>query len=183
MNNAINLTLGLGHRAHHFSAKALHHLNDTPDVMADEDETNPHEGNNARSAKSKSAFKGRATCAANGLLLGIISKQAVFIAFCVLLVISTPIVTTANEVQVAWRDVDVTTHPSDQTIPIHEQNLLSRKLADDSTCVSTSIEVVMSNPSKEFLTCDTADGKHYIVSGVPDKPCSGQQEWNNWWSF
>jgi hypothetical protein len=42
MNNAINLTLGLGHRAHHFSAKALHHLNDTPDVMADEDETNPH---------------------------------------------------------------------------------------------------------------------------------------------
>jgi hypothetical protein len=165
MINAINLTLG--HRAYYLSAKSIHHLHDTPDVT-DVDETSPHEGNNARPAKS--AVKGRATCAASGLLLCIISKQNVFLALFVLLLISPPIAATANEVQVvAQRNMDINVHPSDKNIPRHEQNFPSRKLADGSTCVSTSIKVVMSNPSMEFLSCDTAGGKHYVVSGVPDK--------------
>ena len=44
--------------------------------------------------------------------------------------------------------------------------------ATDSTCVTTSIAVVMdyrSGTSKEVLACGTANGNHYKVAGVPDE--------------
>ena len=44
-----------------------------------------------------------------------------------------------------------------------------RQLVIDSTCVSNSIVVIMGNKtSHDLLTCDTADGKHYFVPGIPD---------------
>ena len=51
----------------------------------------------------------------------------------------------------------------------HEEGHLGRQLVTDSTCVSNSIAVIMGNrTSQELLTCDTADGKHYFVPGIPD---------------
>ena len=51
----------------------------------------------------------------------------------------------------------------------HEEGNLGRQLVTDSTCVSNSIAVIMGNrTSQALLTCDTADGKHYFVPGIPD---------------
>lgn len=51
----------------------------------------------------------------------------------------------------------------------HEEGHLGRQLVTDSTCVSNSIAVIMGNrTSQALLTCDTADGKHYFVPGIPD---------------
>jgi hypothetical protein len=45
-----------------------------------------------------------------------------------------------------------------------EEGQLGRQLVTDSTCVSNSIAVIMGNKtSRDLLTCDTADGKHYCV--------------------
>jgi hypothetical protein len=56
-------------------------------------------------------------------------------ALFVLLVISSPVTTTANEVQVVQRDISTTIPPSDKNIPHHEKTLQSCKLADDSISV------------------------------------------------
>ncbi|KAL3786417.1 hypothetical protein ACHAW5_002248 [Stephanodiscus triporus] len=48
---------------------------------------------------------------------------------------------------------------------------LRRQLATGATCVTTSVKIVMdmqNKTSKDLLSCDTANGKHYIVRGVPD---------------
>jgi hypothetical protein len=51
----------------------------------------------------------------------------------------------------------------------HEEGNFGRQLVTDSTCVSNSIAVIMGNrTSQALLTCDTADGKHYFVPGIPD---------------
>ena len=51
----------------------------------------------------------------------------------------------------------------------HEEGNLGRQLVTDSTCVSNSIAVIMGKTtSQELLTCNTADGKHYFVPGIPD---------------
>lgn len=58
---------------------------------------------------------------------------------------------------------------SDEDIPFHERHL-GRLPATDSTC-ATSIVVVMhgrNKTSEELLSCDTADGKSYVVRGVPE---------------
>jgi hypothetical protein len=59
---------------------------------------------------------------------------------------------------------------SDEDISFHERHL-GRLPATDSTCATTSIVVVMhgrNKTSEELLSCDTADGKHYVVRGVPE---------------
>ncbi|KAL3786416.1 hypothetical protein ACHAW5_002247 [Stephanodiscus triporus] len=48
---------------------------------------------------------------------------------------------------------------------------LRRQLATGATCVTTSVKIVMdvqNKTSEDLLSCDTANGKHYIVRGVPD---------------
>jgi hypothetical protein len=50
-----------------------------------------------------------------------------------------------------------------------KEGQLGRQLVTDSTCVSNSIVVIMGNQtSRDLLTCDTADGKHYSVPWIPD---------------
>lgn len=50
-----------------------------------------------------------------------------------------------------------------------EEGNLGRQLVTDSTCVSNSIAVIMGKTtSRDLLTCDTADGKHYSVPWIPD---------------
>jgi hypothetical protein len=53
----------------------------------------------------------------------------------------------------------------------HERRL-RRLPATNTTCDTTSIVVLMqaarNNTVEELLSCDTADGKHYVVQGAPD---------------
>ncbi len=59
---------------------------------------------------------------------------------------------------------------SDEDIPFHKRHL-GRLPATNSTCATTSIVVVMHGRNKtaeELLSCNTSNGKHYVVRGVPD---------------
>ena len=59
---------------------------------------------------------------------------------------------------------------SDEDIPFQEQHL-GRLPATNSTCATTSIVVLMHGRNKtaeELLSCDTANGKHYVVREVPE---------------
>jgi hypothetical protein len=50
-----------------------------------------------------------------------------------------------------------------------DEGQFGRQLVTDSTCVSNSIAVIMGNKtSRDLLTCDTADSKHYSVPWIPD---------------